>query len=356
MSTRFEIFDNLMEGIQVIDRQFRYHYVNKALASHSKSTCEGLLGKTMMECYPGIEKTPLYEKIKECMQLRIPIKFINEFTYNDGSIGFFDLRLEPVEEGVLVMSFDISEQKNTERALDRKVIEAEKMLYILAGQKRQLEDFCHIVVHNMRGPLSNLLLLNEFVQNSTDDKERMDMISKQKPVIDYLNETFDELVTATTVMVDPEVKFDDVNLNKTTKKVIALLQGTILEAGATIEHDYKAVSDIHFPEKYIDNIIFNLVENALKYRSPERSLNLQLRSYINNGYIYLDVKDNGLGIDLNKYGSKIFRLRKTFHAHPHARGFGLFQIKNQLEAIGGTINVTSEAGVGSTFTVRLGRT
>jgi signal transduction histidine kinase len=156
-------------------------------------------------------------------------------------------------------------------------------------------------------------------------------------------------------MVDPEIKYDDVSLTKVTEKSIALLQGTILESGAKIKHDYKAVSDIHFPEKYIDNIIFNLIENALKYRSPERALELNLRSYINDGHIYVDVSDNGLGIDLNKHGSKIFRLRKTFHSHPHARGFGLFQVKNQLEAIGGTINVKSEPGVGSTFTVRLGK-
>lgn len=352
---RFKIFDNLIEGIQIIDREFRYHYVNEAVAAHGKSTRETLIGKTMSESYPGIERTALYEKIKECMQMRIPNKFINEFTFNDASKGFFDLRIEPIEEGVLIMSFDISEQKNAELSLDKKVVETEKMLGIITGQKKQLEDFCHIIAHNMRGPLSNLLLLNDMVHNSTDEKERMLMISKQKPVIDFLNETFDELVNATSVMIDPEVKYDDVDLNKVTKKAIALLEGTILEAGAKVSHDYKNISEIHFPEKYLDNIIFNLIDNALKYRSPERALQLNLRSYIQDGQIYIDVKDNGLGIDLKRHGSKIFRLRKTFHEHPHARGFGLFQIKNQLEAIGGTINVTSEPGIGSTFTVRLGK-
>src|SRR5687767_4743097 len=109
----------------------------------------------MSECYPGIENTPLYEKLKECMRLRIPNKFVNEFNYSDGSRGFFDLRMEPIEEGVLIMSFDITEQKSSEIALAKKVGETEKMLNIITGQKKQLEDFCHIIAHNMRGPLTN---------------------------------------------------------------------------------------------------------------------------------------------------------------------------------------------------------
>jgi signal transduction histidine kinase len=352
---RFSIFDNLIEGIQVIGRDFRYQYINAAAATHGKSTPELLSGKTMMECYFGIEHTPLYEKIKESMQLRIPCKFINQFTFNDGSHGFFDLRIEPIEEGVLIMSFDVSEQKNKELKLDEKLLELEKQLIRVNGQKKQLEDFCHIIAHNMRGPLSNLLLLNTMVQSSGSNEERMLMISKQKPVIDFLNETFDELVNATTVMVDPEVKFDHVNLERSTKKAITLLEGTIIEAGARVSYDFKQYADLYFPEKYLDNIIFNLVENALKYRAPERPLTLDLRSYSKDGHIYLDVKDNGLGIDLVKHGGKIFRLRKTFHPHPHARGFGLFQIKNQLEAIGGTIEVSSLPNVGTTFTVRLNK-
>lgn len=355
MRSRFDIFDNLIEGIQIIDRDYRYYYVNQTLAKQAKSTRENLLGKAMTECYPGIDRTPLFEHIKECMQLRIPVKFTNEFTYNDGSIGYFDLRLEPVEEGVLIMSFDVSDQKQKELLLESKLAENEKMLTVIGAQKKQFEDFCHIIAHNMRGPLSNLLLLNNMVQEAQDSEERMLMISKQKPVIDFLNETFDELVNATSVMVDPEVKNDDVDLTKVTEKAIALLQGTILEAGANITYDYKEISQIQFPQKYIDNIVFNLIENALKYRSPLRTPELNLRSYIQEGFVFLDVSDNGLGIDLTKHGSKIFRLRKTFHKHPHARGFGLFQVKNQLQAMGGNIEVKSKPNEGSTFTVRLGK-
>jgi signal transduction histidine kinase len=67
-------------------------------------------------------------------------------------------------------------------------------------------------------------------------------------------------------------------------------------------------------------------------------------------YAFLRFMDNGLGIDLDRYGSKLFGMYKTFHNLPEARGIGLFISKNQIEAMGGKIEVESEVNVGTTFT------
>jgi signal transduction histidine kinase len=67
--------------------------------------------------------------------------------------------------------------------------------------------------------------------------------------------------------------------------------------------------------------------------------------------VILEVSDNGLGINLDRYGHQVFKLRKTFHRHPDSRGIGLFMIKNQIEAMGGKIKVNSVEGEGSTFVI-----
>ena len=67
----------------------------------------------------------------------------------------------------------------------------------------------------------------------------------------------------------------------------------------------------------------------------------------------LDVRDNGLGIDLARQGRKMFGMYKTFHKHPDARGVGLFLTKNQVEAMGGRIEVQSVVDEGTVFSVFL---
>ena len=111
---RYKIFDNLLEGCQVISRDFRYLYVNNVLEKHGQKLKEKLLGKTMMESYPGIEKTKMFATIKKCMKDRVSRVFENEFTFPDGSKDWFKLKFEPVLEGLLIFSEDITKQRKIE--------------------------------------------------------------------------------------------------------------------------------------------------------------------------------------------------------------------------------------------------
>ena len=65
----------------------------------------------------------------------------------------------------------------------------------------------------------------------------------------------------------------------------------------------------------------------------------------------MEIEDNGLGINLEKHGKKLFGMYKTFHKHKDSRGIGLFITKNQIEAMGGRIDVKSQVGVGTTFKI-----
>lgn len=103
--------DNMIEGCQIIGYDYKYLFLNKAALQSSRKTSEELLGKTIMECYPGIEKTEMFRKLKSCMEDRIPENFENEFTYPDGEKKFFNLRFEPVPEGIFILSEDITDYK-----------------------------------------------------------------------------------------------------------------------------------------------------------------------------------------------------------------------------------------------------
>jgi PAS domain S-box-containing protein len=109
--------DAMLEGCQIIGFDWRYLYVNDAVVTHGHRTKEELLGHTMMEVYPGIENTEMFAELRRCMEKRTSHRMENEFTFPDGSKGWFDLSMEPVPQGILVLSRDITEPKQTEEAL-----------------------------------------------------------------------------------------------------------------------------------------------------------------------------------------------------------------------------------------------
>jgi signal transduction histidine kinase len=237
--------------------------------------------------------------------------------------------------------------------LESKIEERDLMLSQLRKQKDQLEEFTHIVAHNMRAPLSNLLLLSDMIRQSNEINEKLMFIEQQQPIIDFIHQSFEELVEALYVKTDFSITRDHIYLEECINKAKNLLHGEITESNAVVTYDLSEANRAYFPQKYIDSIVFNLLSNSIKYRSPDRTPAIHIKTYKNDGWTYLKITDNGLGIDLNKNGDKIFMLRKTFHEHSQAKGFGLFITKTQVEAMGGSIGVTSQPGIGSTFTLKL---
>lgn len=109
--------DNMMEGCQIIGFDWRYLYVNEALVNQGRQTKDELLGRTMMEWYPGIEDTELFVVMRRCMIERVPQHLENEFAFPDGSKGWFELSIQPVPEGIFILSMDITDRKRAEEAL-----------------------------------------------------------------------------------------------------------------------------------------------------------------------------------------------------------------------------------------------
>lgn len=111
------ILDVLHEGFQVIDFDWRYIYINESVAKQGKTTKDNLLGHIMMDKYPGIENTEMFQTLKKCMECRISGLILNEFVYPDNSKAWFELRIEPIPDGIFILSLDVTNLKKTERDL-----------------------------------------------------------------------------------------------------------------------------------------------------------------------------------------------------------------------------------------------
>ncbi len=111
----YAFFNRLLEGCQIISRDFKYLFVNEVILAQGRQTWENLLGKTMMEAYPGIENTEMFIHLREVMESGLPHRMLNHFTYPDGSQAWFDLHILPWPDGAMILSLDISAQKRLEQ-------------------------------------------------------------------------------------------------------------------------------------------------------------------------------------------------------------------------------------------------
>ena len=112
--------DCLQDGFQIIGYDWHYLYLNPAAARHGRRAAEGLIGHSIFEEYPGIDRTPLFGRLRRSMEERIPQVFENEFVFPDGSKRWFELRVQPAPEGICVYSTDIDQRKRRQVATSPK--------------------------------------------------------------------------------------------------------------------------------------------------------------------------------------------------------------------------------------------
>ncbi|WP_432673132.1 sensor histidine kinase [Flavobacterium sp. SM2513] len=241
-------------------------------------------------------------------------------------------------------------RKAVKRSVEQEEIQ-KSLIEELSLQNNQLNDFSSIISHNLRAPAANITMLIDTFDENGDKEEVKTVFDMLRKVSQNLNETLSHLIDIISLkgnhkIVRENVKFETV-LNKTRDN----LQGEILQKEATFHVNCSDAPEMNYPVLYLESIFHNLVSNALKYADPNRKPVITITTQKTHNSITLSVQDNGLGIDINKYGSKIFGMNKVFHHHPDAKGVGLFMTKMQVERFGGKISVKSEVNIGTTFTI-----
>jgi light-regulated signal transduction histidine kinase (bacteriophytochrome) len=238
---------------------------------------------------------------------------------------------------------DIDKYKTSEIALNRS-------LELITKSNDQLKNFTYILSHNIRNHASNLQLVSSLINTESLDQENAELFDMLKNISKGLDSTLEDLAQALKIR-EGTVTSEQLDFEVTATKATDILSLDLNINKAKIIFEL-AVKQINFPGIYLESIILNLISNAIKYRRPEVDPLITLRTYKNSsGNTVLECEDNGLGIDLNLHGHKIFGLYKTFHGNKGAHGIGLFLVKLQVESQGGMIEVESTLGKGTIFKI-----
>lgn len=238
--------------------------------------------------------------------------------------------------------------------LKKQSIELQKTSQIIGQQNKRLMGFTQIVSHNLRSHSSNIQTMLDFVNKNKTPEEQETFYQYIRETADSLDETLEHLNEVVKIQADTELKLEQINIEEVTFKILNILEGEIQNSDAHFEFDFQ-VQQIRCYAPYIESIMLNLVSNSLKYRHPGRDpeISISTRKDTKTGKTLIEVKDNGLGIDMKKHRRKLFGMYKTFHKHPNARGIGLFITRNQVEALKGRIEAKSQKNKGSIFRVYL---
>lgn len=234
--------------------------------------------------------------------------------------------------------------------LKEKEIELANTISIIGDQNNRLRNFAHIVSHNLRSHASNLKMLLDLFKNAGAE-EREEMLTHLEAISDGLTITISHLKDLVEIQTEIRSVKRKLNLRQYLKYILNILHNEIKKHGVNIEINIPLDVTVNYNPAYLESMLLNFTTNAIKYSNPEKEPLICYDFEISEGKKILSISDNGVGIDMKKHKNSLFGMYKTFHKNQNARGIGLFITKNQVEAMGGSIEVTSELNKGTTFKV-----
>jgi PAS domain S-box-containing protein len=239
---------------------------------------------------------------------------------------------------------DVTRTKQVEQALNAS-------LDLVTEQKKRLMNFSYIVSHNLRSHAANIKSIVGFIETADTDQEREEMVAMLRTVSNALNETMENLNDLVNIQTNVALHIEPIYPRQYVVQTVKALSEQIESKSVTVHNNIPDDAVLSYNPAYFDSIVLNFISNGIRYAHPGRIPVISVDWAQENGKKRLTVSDNGVGIDLEKYGDKLFGMYKTFHGNADAKGIGLFMTKSQIEAMGGTVSVESEPGKGTAFTV-----
>jgi PAS domain S-box-containing protein len=228
----------------------------------------------------------------------------------------------------------------------------EQLLEKTTDQNERLREFSFMTSHNIRASVANLLALNEMIKAEPDNREYLDMLEVTTKKLDTTISNINHLLNFEKEINQKEK--ESCNLAETIGRVLDLNNQIIKNHGVKVSVNVPGEIWVDAIPAHLDSIFHNLLTNAIKYGTTADSKRILINANVGKDKAVVSVQDFGLGIDLERFRDKLFQLGSRLHvASAEGQGLGLYMTKNQIEGLGGQIEVESEVGKGTTFRVTL---
>jgi signal transduction histidine kinase len=342
------IAENFPNGtIEILDKEFNYVFTDGKGYQSLMIDQKKLIGTPHLSIYDDntSEKVNRFlEKVLAGEPVIFEVKVDNQYYLKNGVPL---TNSSNVIDRILLVTQNITESKIAET-------ERERLIKDLKSQNEELQRFAYIISHNLRAPIVNITsLLDLYNHKHPADEENIEIIENLKISTQILNSTLEDLIEVVSIKKNKLPKIEKVSFKKLLKNIERSLSKQFQESGAVIYSDYSTAPYVNYIYSHLENFFINLTTNSIKYKHPDRNPVIQIRSYIEDDFTVIEFRDNGIGIDLERYKDRLFGLYQRFHSHVDGKGLGLYLIREQIRAHDGNLRVESTVGVGTTFYIHL---
>jgi len=268
--------------------------------------------------------------------------FQHRFRCGDGSYKWlaWSGALDKITGQVFGIARDITYQVKNEQALQRTLDE--------------LKQFSYIATHDLKVPLDNIKGYYSIINDELEEQNKL-----VKEILPWIGKSVKQVdgIIASLINVAKAAQREEallINWEEITSNLDGLFRQKVPQTAGTLTFDFSEVKELNYSKYQISSIFQNIISNALKYHSPERNPIVRVTATNSNEFLRIDFTDNGLGIDLEVQSEKLFGLFQRIYTNDEdGTGLGLYMIKKMIESRGRKIEVESEIGKGSTFSVFL---
>ncbi|GJM62752.1 PAS domain S-box protein [Persicobacter diffluens] len=334
----------------ICDEKGKVTWGNEASFKVLEQPAATLLGSLPGELLSkGDAKSKDWKSLDLALKARRPFKKILSFQVENGLPYWLEVEATPIyqQEGVFLYSIIIC--RDVTRLMDKQR-EFERFLKTTTDQNERLRDFAFITSHNIRSSVANLMGLSDLLIQNPEEKQYVHLMKQVTMKLDTTIRNIADILHVEQRFDPQEMKF--INLLEVVNRMVDFCQKEAKMEEKRWEINIASEIQLRVIPAYLESIVYNLFSNALKYGLKDQNSKIILSaSRRGEKEIALVVKDDGLGIDLDKFKDRLFKLGSRMHEISTGQGMGLYMIKRQVEAMEGSVHLKSQPNKGAEFTV-----
>lgn len=350
LDLRAAFFDMAHSPFAILDKDLRFLDINETTLIALDIKKQEVLGKKLVEILPGIETTERYRSYLNVLKTGIPINIDRVELKIKGKLFYFLIKAFKVGSGLGLAGLNTTNLMNTIDDLKFAQYEAEIANMNYKERNEELEEFSYVAAHDLKAPLINVKTLLEMLKEenmiTTDGTPLFLKLQRAVGLMSSKLQVLNEVIALKSnigdakKIVDFKEMIDDISteicedINRTKTNIVT---------------DFTKCPKIYIDPIQLHSVLYNLINNAIKYRHPERAPIIEVVTFMRNNKTQIEISDNGLGFDKEQHGNKLFGLFKRMHTHIEGLGVGLYIVKSIVNSLGGMIDVSSEINKGTTF-------
>jgi PAS domain S-box-containing protein len=338
---------NILEGITdpifVLDKKWLFTNSNAEAERLLEKKANEMQGKNIWEIFPPEEGFRFYQFFRKAKRKRVIVEFEEFYSPKN---RWYGISIYPSADGLVVCFRDITDRRG-------KDFEMKQLMDQLMVQNRDLEEFTYITSHSLRAHIANISMLCSAMDPGGLTPRNQEIFERVFQASGNLTTVISDLNTILTVKNRKAYLVEKISVQNAFVNSVARIPAEYAAFKKHIRTSFGEVSELHSVRNHIETILFQLLVNAIRFRSLSEELSIDVSSGRKGNQIFLKIQDNGRGIDLEKAGNQIGKLYKTFCPGVSGKGMGLYLCRLLTESLGGKMELDSSLGEGTAVTIYL---